>query len=99
MIINGLQLSAHVLAAVTENSSVQVNGSSILFSNPGDETVTIDNHFTLSPGQALTLKTGDDANVIVWDLRVRFGGGGVNPRLEIIELRVDARGYGNYDYK
>lgn len=95
--ILGVQLSAHVLPAVTENSRVQLNGSSILISNPGDEDVTIDNYFTLSAGQSLTLKTGDDLNVLTWSAKISFAGGGVNPRIEIIELRVAEPGYGNYN--
>lgn len=96
--IQGVQLSVHVLPAIITNQRVLLNGSSILFNNSGDETVTIDNSFTLLAGQALALKTGDDLNVITCNLKISFAGGGVNPRLEIIELKVDAPGYGNYQY-
>lgn len=97
--IAGVQLSTHVLDRITTNTRVQLNGSSILISNPGDEDVTIDNHFTLAAGQSLTLKTGDDLNVLTWNAKITFAGGGVDPRIEIIELRVDLEGYGNYNYK
>ena len=94
--IRGVQMSVRVKKAVTTNGPVTLVGSAFLIHNVGDETVMLDANKTLPAGDAIPFKTGDDLNVIVWDLTITFAGGGVNPRVEFLEIRPNLPGYNNY---
>jgi len=94
--IRGVQMTVRTKKPLTENGQVTLIGSAFLIHNVGDETVMLDGNKTLPAGDAIPFKTGDDLNVIVWNLTVTFAGGGLDPRVEFLEIRPNLPGYNNY---
>ena len=99
MTTTGIQISVNVMAPITVNDRITAEGNAIMLKNAGDEVIVLDTGFTLPVGAAVTFRTGQDENYIVWNFRVNFDGTGVNPRLEIVTMVPNISGYANYDYK
>lgn len=91
------QINITVENPVTQNKRMTYYGNAILLINAGDETITINNGLTIPVGQAVPIKTGDDENIIVFDMAIRFAGGGTNPRLEIVTSQPEGPEYDNYN--
>jgi hypothetical protein len=96
MIKDKVQLGISTLPPVTTNARVEVVGSAIVFQNVGNDTAFLDNHFTLLPGQSISFNTSEDINVLAFDAKITFEGVGGSPRIDIIEIRANLPGYGNY---
>ena len=99
MVSTGIQISINVMSPIVTNDRITAEGNAIILKNAGDEVVTLDNGFTLPVGAAVTFRTGQDENYIIWNIRVSFDGTGVNPRLEIATMVPNIEGYANYKYR
>ena len=81
-----VEYRVHVHSPVTENNPLQIRANVLELQNAGTSTVTLDDCWTLRPGQT---KTFGDASgprgVIVHEFKVRFSEGGTN-RLEVLTL-------------
>lgn len=64
--------------------SILVQGCAISFKNIGDETVTINDVFTLSPTDPMFSVATTAPNFDVTEYRIKFAGGGTNPSLLVI---------------
>lgn len=94
-----VQLSVTVHPQIRTSQPQTYYGSSILISNPGDDDVVINRGLTIKAGQAITLKTGDDMNMIVFNLSFLFAGVGANPLVEIVTMQPDEKQFNNYQPK
>lgn len=94
-----VQLSVTVHPQIRESQPQTYYGSSILISNPGDDDVTINRGLTIKAGQAVTFKTGDDMNIIVFNLSFLFAGVGVAPLVEVVTMQPDEKQFNNYQPK
>ena len=94
-----VQLSVTVHQQIRTSQPQTYYGSSILISNPGDDDVIINRGLTVKAGQAITLKTGDDMNIIVFNLSFLFAGVGVDPLIEVVTMQPDEKVFNNYQPK
>ena len=74
----------HVFETYNMAESILVQGSAISFKNIGDETVTINDVFTLSPTDPMFSIATTAPYFDVTEYRVKFAGGGTNPNLLVI---------------
>lgn len=92
-----IQFSLSTIPAITSNTRIDIEANSVVIQNTGDETVTIEGQFTLSPGQSLSFGTNEDWNFFSLQMKFTFSGGGVNPRVEIMTVQAAIEGYGNLE--
>jgi hypothetical protein len=92
-----LELIPHTREPITENGSHVLTGTAITFQNTGNATATLNNHFTIQPGQTFQLAAGSERESIInGRFSIRFGAGN-NPRLEVLYLIPNAPQFNNYE--
>ena len=94
-----VQLSVTVHPQIRTSQPQTYYGSSILISNPGDDDVVINRGLTIKSGQAITLKTGNDMNMIVFNLSFLFAWVGSDPLVEVVTMQPDDKQFNNYQPK
>jgi hypothetical protein len=85
------RISVEVLAPVTSNDRVELWGGAIIIKNAGDANITLDDGWTLTPGESIELGSREDTNVVWWVVRVAFAAG-ANPRCEFITMTLSVPG-------
>lgn len=82
---------------MTQSGEIDLNGTSVIISNTGDDTVFLNRMYRLLPGQSLEISSEKDLNVVRVTFFVTFEGLGTDPYLQFLELRpVLEGGYSNF---
>lgn len=89
-----LEIVPTTLMPVFANTSVTVRSNVVIIQNAGNILVTLDDGWTLRPGEKVSFGSWENAVVIRHTFRVRFTGSSLipgeedNPVVEIYEMKV-----------
>lgn len=89
-----IEIVPTTLMPVFANTSVTVRSNVVIIQNAGNILVTLDDGWTLRPGEKISFGSWENAVVIRHTFRVRFTGSSLipdeadNPVVEIYEMKV-----------